>query len=402
MNELILFFVVTTLLLPTGYFLLSKIFKKSTVLKISSYHLVLVYLSSVSCYLLGAYGVSVMFWLLPVFSAVTVIIYLFIYKKIHQPLGDALIQLNEISEGNLNLKKNKTDNKGYGEVGILYNSVQNLVFILKQLIKEVKRSSGKLSSSSNYLNERTSEVTAGNYIQAASCQELSASIEEIASMVGENTFNAKKSQDLASRNLSNINTLFNLSENITYGVSRISDKAKMISEIAEQTNILALNAAVEAARAGEAGRGFSVVAKEIRNLAERSREAAYLINKFTSESKDIVMQSSKLFEEMLPNIKESSKMVTEIADASSEQKLGIEQINNAIQELNQVIQDNASKSEGISETVYTLKILSENLLDSLQFFKVKINNKKSAKQKVENQVQDTPVVTNNKEILEVA
>ncbi len=113
MNELILFFVIITLLLPIAYYLLKKVFNKSTVLTISSYHLVLVYLSSVSSYLLGAYGLSVMFWALPVFSIIAVITYLFIYKKIHQPLGDALNQLKEISEGNLYLKKNQDRNQGF-------------------------------------------------------------------------------------------------------------------------------------------------------------------------------------------------------------------------------------------------------------------------------------------------
>ncbi len=402
MNELILFFVIITLLLPIAYYLLKKVFNKSTVLTISSYHLVLVYLSSVSSYLLGAYGLSVMFWALPVFSIIAVITYLFIYKKIHQPLGDALNQLNEISEGNLYLKKNQDRNEGYGEVGILYNSVQKIVFILKQLIKEVKRSSGELSSSSNYLNEKIAEVSTGSYIQAASCQELSASIEQIASMVGENAFNAEKSKDLASKNLNNVKELFLLSENITSSVNKIAERARVVNEIAVQTNILALNAAVEAARAGDAGKSFSVVAKEVRSLAERSKDAAFLINKFSNDSKNLVEQSSLLFEKMLPSIQESANMVNEISVASSEQKMGIEQINKSIHDLNHVVQENASKSEGIAETVSILKTLSENLLESLQFFKVKIHNKKSTKQKVQNQVHETPLVTNKKEILEVA
>ncbi len=280
--------------------------------------------------------------------------------------------------------------------------MQKIVFILKQLIKEVKRSSGELSSSSNYLNEKIAEVSTGSYIQAASCQELSASIEQIASMVGENAFNAEKSKDLASKNLNNVKELFLLSENITSSVNKIAERAKVVNEIAVQTNILALNAAVEAARAGDAGKSFAVVAKEVRSLAERSKDAAFLINKFSNDSKNLVEQSSLLFDKMLPSIQESANMVNEISVASSEQKMGIEQINKSIHDLNHVVQENASKSEGIAETVSILKTLSDNLLESLQFFKVKIHNKKSTKQKVQNQVHETPLVTNKKEILEVA
>jgi len=387
MIETIVFLAVTTLMLPAAYLVLRKIFKKSTILTISLYHMFLIYVSSISCYLLGVYGFRIMAWTLPILILASVFIYMFINQKIHKPLITSLEHLNEIAEGNLNIKNVRDLENGHGEIGLLIQSIQKLTFIQKQLIKEVKRSSKQLCSSSDYLNEKSTELASGSYIQAASCEELSASIEEIASMVSENAFNAEKTKKLTDHNIDNINVLFSLSEQITDSVKGISEKAKVINEIAVQTNILALNAAVEAARAGEVGKGFSVVAKEIRNLAERCRDAADLINKFSEDSKDLVGKSSALFDEMLPNIQVSANMINEITAASNEQKLGIEQINNSIHELNNITQDNVVKSNGMSGIVSNLNELSENLTESLKFF----NISSSSKKQLENNSPKTPV-----------
>ncbi len=402
MNELIVFLSVATLMLPAAYFVLRKIFNKSTILTISLYNLILVYFGSISCYLLGVYGFKVMAWTLPLIIGLALFIYVFINRKIHKPLITALGLLNEISEGKLNIKNVRDLELGHGEIGMLIQSVQKLTFIQKQLIKEVKRSSKQLTTSSNYLNEKTSELTNGSYIQAASCEELSASIEQIASMVGENAFNAEKTKVLTDQNLDNINALFSLSEQITVSVKGISERAKVINEIVVQTNILALNAAVEAARAGDVGKGFSVVAKEIRNLAERCRNAADMINGFSENSMNLVKQSSKLFDNMLPNIQVSANMVSEISAASIEQKVGIEQINNSIHDLNSITQDNASKSEGMSGIASNLLGLSNDLMASLNFFNVESSPKKKVKIKNEKTNEKITLKEKEEEVLEVA
>ncbi|MCW3804637.1 methyl-accepting chemotaxis protein [Plebeiibacterium marinum] len=381
MNELLVFFTVTTLLLPIGYWILKKLLKKSTVFTISWYNLLLIYLSSVLSYLLGVYGIKYMFWTLPVFGLAALFTYLFIYRKIQIPLLSALQQLNDIAEGDLNIKKVQGLKEGHGEIGVLVSSVQKLAFVLKQLIKEIRRGSKKLSESSLYLNEKTSDLTNGSYMQAASCQELSATMEQIAAMVKENASNAGRSKDLAGSNLDSIQELFSLSEKIMQGVQSITENAGVINDIAEQTNILALNAAVEAARAGQAGKGFSIVAKEIRALAERSRSAADQINKFSKESMDLVKDSSGLFSDMLPKVQTSSDMVSEIFAASTEQDSGIEQVNKSIQELNKVIQNNATESQGMAGNVVLLKELSENLSESLKFFNLSSNAKINVKSK---------------------
>jgi methyl-accepting chemotaxis protein len=311
------------------------------------------------------------------------VIYRLIRKKIQYPLTEALNQLNNIAEGDLSITNvNKLKKKGEGEVNFLVDNLQKLVFVLKFLVKEIKRSSRQLAKSSSYLSESIQDLAHGSNEQAESSQELTSIMKQMAERVGENALNATQSKELADNNQDNLQNLFVFSEKITSAVKNISEKAKIINGLAEHTNILALNAAVEAARAGNTGKGFSVVAKEVKLLAERSRRAADEINLYAANSMGLVQQSSLLFEEMLPQIQQSSKMIANISAASIEQKLGIEQVNMALIELNSVAHKNASRSEGMATTAFQLKELSDSLTESLKFFKLTESKKNIEKNKI--------------------
>jgi len=382
MKELVLFAAIMTSMLPIGYRVLKFIFKDSIILTISWLNLIIIYTVSLLYYIVGAFGLLHLIWAIPLAGAIAMIVFYVIRKKVQKPLINAIKQLNNIADGDLDISNVKDLNEQSGELGVLTGSIQKLAIILKHLVKDIRRSSRMLSKSSEQLTDNISQMANGSARQAASSQELSSTMDEIASMVGENAQNALSSRELSSVNMGKLKELFELSENISKAVSHISEKASVINEIAEHTNILALNAAVEAARAGQAGRGFSVVAKEVRTLAERSRGASDDINKLAYENQQLVLKTSFLFEEMLPDLEKSSGMVVEIAAASSEQKQGIEQINKALQELNQVTQLSASKSEQMEFTSRELKELADSLNDSLAFFNLKSGEKRSNKSKI--------------------
>ncbi len=159
--------------------------------------------------------------------------------------------------------------------------------------------------------------------------------------------------------------------------TKISDIIGVIDEIARQTNLLALNAAVEAARAGDAGRGFAVVASEVRNLAQRSSEAAkdiksLIVNSTTQvqEGVDLVNRAGKSLGEIVESIKQVATIVSEIASASAEQSTGIDHVNTALTQMDEVTQQNAALVEENAATSKVLEQQSAAMSERVAFFKL--------------------------------
>ena len=160
-------------------------------------------------------------------------------------------------------------------------------------------------------------------------------------------------------------------------MTKISDIIGVIDEIARQTNLLALNAAVEAARAGDAGRGFAVVASEVRNLAQRSSEAAkdiksLIVNSTTQvqEGVDLVNRAGKSLGEIVESIKQVATIVSEIASASAEQSTGIDHVNTALTQMDEVTQQNAALVEENAATSKVLEHQSHAMSERVAFFKL--------------------------------
>jgi methyl-accepting chemotaxis protein len=232
------------------------------------------------------------------------------------------------------------------------SALSALADTLGRVTRELNGSAGQVSSSSRSLAEGASE-------QAASLEETSASLEEMASMTKRNAENAQKANDLAKqarsaadKGVGDMEAMNTAMTAIKVSSDDIAKIIKTIDEIAFQTNILALNAAVEAARAGEAGMGFAVVAEEVRNLAQRSAQAAKetagkiegAISK-TGQGVDISNKVAKTLNEIVAQIRQVDELVAEVAGASHEQTQGITQLNSAVGQMDKVTQSNAANAE---------------------------------------------------------
>jgi methyl-accepting chemotaxis protein len=250
---------------------------------------------------------------------------------------------------------------------------------IKDSAREVTNASAEISTSTTDLSQRTEE-------QAASLEETSASMEEISATVKQNAENAQLAnssasgtRDVADRGGQVVAKAVEAMAKIEDSSRKISDIIGVIDEIARQTNLLALNAAVEAARAGEAGRGFAVVASEVRSLAQRSSQAAKdikdLITNSNSQVKDgvdLVNRAGSALTEIVEPIKKVAEIVADIANASAEQATGIEQVNKALTQMDEVTQQNSALVEENAATAKTLEHQAKAMDERVAFFKLEV------------------------------
>ena len=242
-------------------------------------------------------------------------------------------------------------------------------------IVEVDDISNSVASASQELAAASEQLSSGAQQSASSLEETASSLEEITATVRQNADNADQANQLANSSRETaekggavVAQAVDAMGEINRSSRKIADIITTIDEIAFQTNLLALNAAVEAARAGEQGRGFAVVAGEVRNLAQRSATAAREIKGLIEDSvqkvetgSELVNKSGETLGAIVTSVKRVTDIVAEIAAASREQTVGIEQINKAVAQMDQVTQSNASQTEEMSGTAVALSGQAEQL-----------------------------------------
>ncbi len=287
-------------------------------------------------------------------------------NSISSPIEKALLFANKIAQGDLTaeIQLGRKD-----EIGDLTKSLEIMARNMRELVVEIQNNANGILTTSQQITNTSQSMSNGASSQASAAEELSSSMEEMAANIQQNSDNAKETEKIAETSAIEINKMAAIAEKSINSVRMISEKIKIVNDIAFQTNILALNAAVEAARAGEHGRGFAVVAAEVRKLAERSRLAADEIIALASDSYSSTDNAFKKMGAMIPNILKTSKLVQEISASSSEQNAGAEQVTNAVNDLSNITQQNAAASEELATTAEQLTAQAKRLQQLTERFK---------------------------------
>ncbi|MBP7736163.1 MAG: HAMP domain-containing protein [Spirochaetes bacterium] len=294
--------------------------------------------------------------LLVVLFFITVATLFVIARRFTDPIRNTISVLDRVAQGDFT---RKYEDIVRDEMGLLVEALNKSIENVRGMIATVNTSSQNLSQVVDQIANGNQNMSQRTAEQASSLEEVASTIEEATSIINQNAENAIRARSLTDQGAEKsvhgnavAKDAIGAINDMNSASGRIADITAMINEIAFQTNLLALNAAVEAARAGEQGRGFAVVAGEVRNLAQRSGNAAKEIEDLIKETirtvekgTDLVLRTGEALGDIAGTAKESARIMSEITDATVEQRQGMDQINTAISDLDQMTQQNASMVE---------------------------------------------------------
>jgi methyl-accepting chemotaxis protein len=306
--------------------------------------------------------------------------------KLSQQMEESVAQTQQIikgaTEGDL---AKRLDVRGKsGDLGKLAEAINSLLESVADIVSNVKHSAGEVLRGAEEISQGNANLSQRTEEQSSSLEETASSMEEMTSTVKQNADNAGQANQLATaardqaeKGGAVVGNAVKAMADINDSSKKISDIISVIDEIAFQTNLLALNAAVEAARAGEQGRGFAVVATEVRSLAGRSATAAKEIKELIQDSvrkvEDgslLVTQSGQTLEQIVLSVKKVSDIVAEIAAASREQSSGIEQVNKAVMQMDEMTQQNAALVEQATAASQSMADQARDLTKMMERFQV--------------------------------
>ncbi len=329
---------------------------------------------------------SRLIWVLSIGAALTILILGFFAIRTILSIKRSLFGMESVmSEVSINLDlTQRADDRRKDEIGKTAAAFNNLLERVGTTLSSVNDSSYSVSTASSQIAAGNEDLSSRTEQQAASLEQTSASMAALSDTVKQNAESANQANILAGtankmsvQNGDSVKTMLTTMDDIKNSSGRISEITGLIEGIAFQTNILALNAAVEAARAGEHGRGFAVVASEVRNLAQRSSSAAREIKELiTASSQQVESGASQAAnvgdnsEKVRIAIQQVADIVNEIAAATTGQSQGIEQVHQAIGQMDEVTQQNAALVEEASSASRSLQEQAENLSALVSSFKV--------------------------------
>ena len=304
-----------------------------------------------------------------------------ITRSITGPIAQAVSAAETVAAGDLTRLEHSASRD---ETGQLLSALERMSGNLETIVRQVRDSADSIAAGASQIATGNADLSQRTESQASSLQQTAASMEELTAAVRQNVESARQATALsadasaaAAQGGRVVEQVVSTMKDITESSRRISDIIGVIDGIAFQTNILALNAAVEAARAGDQGRGFAVVASEVRSLAQRSAQAAHEIKALITDSVSkvdtgsmLVNQAGGAMREIVSHVERVSDLIGEINAASAEQSLGIGQVGEAVNLLDNTTQQNAALVEESAAAAESLQSQTQQLTQSVSVFRI--------------------------------
>ena len=294
-------------------------------------------------------------------------VFVIVQKWISGPIRNLVSLAQTVSQGDLS---QTVTVQGEDEMGEIQLACGDMVAQLRKMVQSVKSAADGISAASVQVASSAQMLSQGTSEQAASVEESCASLEQMNASIAQNADNSKQMEQMALKGADEVEQSGKTVSEGVDAMNSIAERISIVEAIAYQTNLLALNAAIEAARAGEHGKGFAVVATEVRNLAERSQQAAQEIGSLTSSSVRIAERSGTVLKDLVPSIRKTAELVQEVATASREQAVGVSQVNQAMTHMDQVTQRNAAAAEELSSTAEQMADQAKSLQELLTAFRI--------------------------------
>jgi aerotaxis receptor len=304
---------------------------------------------------------------------------LYISRAVARPLRDAVQFANQIAAGNLGGEGHSARSD---EIGDLVRVLNRVSVNMRATVMDVRDGVHMIQHATTEIATGVLDLSSRTELQAGNLEETAASMEQINSVVGNNADAAHQASELAKSTRATaeaggelVAQVIATMDQISQSSNKIGDITALIDGIAFQTNILALNAAVEAARAGNAGRGFAVVASEVRNLSQRTAQAAGEIKHLIARSVGTISEGSRLvdtagqaIENIVSQVRNVTDLVGQIANASQEQAAAMDQMSRAVEQLEEMTQENSAMVEEHTAATSSLESQNVRLVETLCVF----------------------------------
>ena len=297
---------------------------------------------------------------------VTAMIAIHLVRSMTKWIGTISQTLNRLAKGDFDAPVPEFGT--FSELKRMSQQFAEFVGEVTRVLTSVRSAANALVAASSQVSSASQALSQGTTEQATSVQEITANLEQMNAIINQNATNSGETRRIAVKGAREAEEGGKAVQETVGAMHKIADRVTIIEEIARQTNLLALNAAIEAARAGDHGRGFSVVASEVRKLSERSQTAAKEIGELATSSVRIAERSGSLLAELLPSIRKTAELVEEVAAGSNEQATGVQQINRAMSQVDSVTERSATAAEQLASTAEEMTTQAHALRDLVSSF----------------------------------